>query len=197
MSFAGSIVGVRNYLSARYTIRNNVSFPPPFADNFDGVSRVGHTGKVSVECAFSSFVEKTSLDQAAGEVYWQWIANQFTADISRIRCTSAATGAVHNPPQTPLAEVADDMPYALDIYLPNPSLREGQTPIAQGGPLRFDWAYRGFIGDIDTANVALTTDYKAPIVIQAFVANDDPASTDTKFNATAEGGNEPHTDLAV
>lgn len=203
MSFAGNPIGIRNIRSASLTVRNGIDFGIlPFANKFDKlpatqrVHRAGHESKFTVEGRFSSFVEQTSLDTAAGEVYAQWVNNVFTGDAVRLRAISARDGATADPPQFPLAEVGDDVPYAFDVYLPNASLRDASGPMSTPDTLPLDWTYKGFGGPIPPSNTALTTNYDAPIVFQFMVAHDDPIDgADQPYNTAARGGNPPHSDL--
>jgi hypothetical protein len=190
--------GTRNVNTIRWTINNGVDYPPRWANDYDVATmpRPGKEGKVTVEGAYSTFVEQTFADIGPGEVYWEWVGSSFNGLYIRHRAISAVSGATHSS-SSPLADSGEDVPYAIDFLMPLAALRDAQAPIGGPGTLQMDFTVRGFVGPTGTtgAETALTTDLNVPAVIQMLVAEGDDG--DAKYNDAADGGNIPHSSLNV
>lgn len=190
-SAGGASAGTRNIMSASITVRNGLGYPAVFANSFNTLERIGRQQKLSVEARFTSILEQSELTAAqAGNVYNEWVGGT-TEHAYRLRAISAANGDAESF-QFPYADQPNNVPYALDIYIPNGSLRSMSAPLDTPGNMRLNWSIQGFEGSI-TSGVASTQGYKCPIMFQFQVSDSD--DSDAKFATSAQGGQDPHTTL--
>jgi len=193
ISEGGALVNVRNLREFTLRFDNKIEFPPRYATSFDTDNNVGHVAAVEAGSNYVSLLEQESLDVSGGQVYWEFVAGATVSGIRRLRWISAPTGATHSP-LTPLADAANNVPYAFEIATNAGVVSEAQNPIESGAALTFRWAERWFRGSIGGATWAPPTVYKVPLLIAAQVADGDDGSA--KFNTPATtGGNEPHSTL--
>lgn len=175
-------------------INNGLEFPSAqFLTDFDTQLRPGKVRDVKATFELRETLTKEAM--AAGEDHNAiFLANPGLTAAVRLRYISAPEGATHGP-NTPLADPAEDCPYALDFELPDARITVSEAPVDSTGLLTRRATYEGVGSLIAGTNRAISTARKGVFLIQATVGNTDEPSSDTKFNTQDGGGNEPHSSL--
>lgn len=194
--FKGWGTSVDSYID-QYSLRivNNLRFPARSLNALDTEHNIGHVGPYEVTMDVRVKARQEDWDAVNGSPYafFQVVGSYDPAMPFSLRYISAPEGATHNPPQTPMVDEAEDVPYALEFTLPRPLLVAASAPVESGGALQITYSMRGR-NDLWGLDAAPNSNKRAPVAVQVLVANTDEPAADTKFSVNY-GGNDPDATL--
>lgn len=174
---------------------NGLVWPRNLATAFDTTLTPGHGSNWSV-----GMEVRDTLSKDFGVIpNWGYLYESGASGYFRLRYISAPEGATHSI-NSPLADAAEDVPYAFEILIPEASFRDRNNGIPGPGRVADTYQLEAHIKaiGIDAGTTALASNYHGLVLFQFLTSNAAIGSGgdgDAKYNATTEGGNEPHATL--